>query len=488
MELAKLTITNAVRGLRAGRFSAVELTASCREAIRSRNVDLAAFLEIFEDAEEAAIAADHTRKELGDLAPPLLGIPLATKDNICIAGKTASAGSRMLEHYRAPYSATVVERLRHAGAIFLGRTNMDEFAMGSSTEHSAFGPTKNPHDLTRVPGGSSGGSAAAVGADMCLGALGSDTGGSIRQPASFCGIVGFKPSYGAVSRHGLIAMASSLDQIGPMTKSVADAKLLFHTIAGKDPFDATSREVALPTGDPEAYPRTMDLRIGVPREFFGEGLDPEVAAAIRAVLDRLREAGAAIEEISLPHASLALAAYYIIAPAEISSNLARFDGIRYGHRAAGAENLAAIYTRSRSSGFGSEVKRRIMLGTYTLSAGYYDAYYRRAEFARRAITDDFGEAFRSVDIILGPTTPTPAFALGARTEDPLAMYLADIYTVGANLAGLPALSLPVGTVPSGTARLPVGLQLIGKRFADADLLDTAEMIEAMLALPHGAHS
>jgi aspartyl-tRNA(Asn)/glutamyl-tRNA(Gln) amidotransferase subunit A len=363
--------------------------------------------------------------------------------------------------------------------LFLGKTNMDEFAMGSSTENSAFGPTKNPHDLTRVPGGSSGGSAAAVAAGLAIAALGSDTGGSIRQPASFCGVVGFKPSYGTVSRSGLIAMASSLDQIGPLTRSVADARIIFHAMRGSDELDATTVEVR----HPESRNPKRKWVLGVPKEYFGKGLDPDVEAVIRSAIRECESVGGEIREISLPHAEYGLAAYYIVMPAEVSANLARFDGIRYGHSSNQASTLLEVYEKSRSEGFGPEAKRRIMLGTFTLSHGYYDAYYLKAQQVRRLIQDDFERAFADVDVIVGPTSPTPAFRIGEKTADPLAMYLADIYTVGANLAGIPAISIPAGFVEREGVKLPVGFHLMGHWFRDDSLLDFAEAVEARLPKP-----
>ncbi len=483
MKLNELTIRDAGAGLRKKEFSVSELVAACTDAIAAKDSDMHAYLEIFTDARGEAEKRDEELASYDDAErlklPPLFGIPLAIKNNILIAGKRCTAGSRMLEYYVAPYDATVIRKLKQQGAIFLGKTNMDEFAMGGSTEHSAFGPTKNPRDLTRVPGGSSGGSAAAVAGDMCLGALGSDTGGSIRQPAAFCGIVGMKPSYGAVSRHGLIAMASSLDQIGPMAKSVADAKILFDAIAGKDAFDAT-------VGEKKQKPENergelKNIKVGIPREYLDmqgcmAGLDAGVEETIKDALKKMKQAGATLEEISLPHASVALPAYYIIVPSEVSANLARFDGIRYGHRASDAATLAEIYTHSRAEGFGAEAKRRIMLGTYALSAGYYDAYYVKAQKARALIREDFEKAFTKVHVIVSPTTTNPAFILGGAGADPLTMYRQDIYTVAINLAGLPALSLPAVRAAS----LPVGLQLIAPRHADERLFSIAQAVESLL--------
>ena len=462
MNLADLTIERARRALDAGEFSAAELTEAYLERIAARNPELNAYLEVFPAlAREQAAAAD-ARIKRGESAP-LTGIPLSIKDNILIKGQICSAASKMLADYRASYDATVIAKLKAQDAIFLGRTNLDEFAMGSSTENSAFGPTKNPRDLERVPGGSSGGSAAALAADLCLGALGSDTGGSIRQPAGFSGVVGFKPTYGAVSRSGLIAMASSLDQIGPLAKTVADAKIIFEAIRGRDPLDATS----IDGGGDLISPRG---KIGVPEHFLGEGIEPGVLSAFRAGLEKLRAAGWETQEISLPNLKYSLACYYIIMPAEASTNLARYDGLRYGLHRSG-ENLLDDYRQSRAAGFGPEVRRRIMLGTYVLSAGYYDAYYGQATRVRELIAADFRNAFREVDAVALPTTPDIAFRLGEKTADPLQMYLADIFTVSANLAGLPAIS-----VPAPTAGLPVGLQLIGPTGHDLELCRIAQSI------------
>lgn len=487
MKLNELTISHAIHGLREKQFSATELLSDCHDAITAKDRDLHAYLEVFDDAKNQAREADkiftNTHADERAHLPLLLGIPFAIKDNILVFNKQCTAGSRMLEHYVASYDATIVKKLKNQGAVILGKTNLDEFAMGSSTEHSAFGPTKNPLDTTRVPGGSSGGSAAAVAANLCLGALGSDTGGSIRQPASFCGIVGMKPSYGAVSRHGLIAMASSLDQIGPLAKTVEDAKIIFQAIAGKDIFDSTSVELE----NQGVKVKNLDLKnikIGIPKEYFGEGLDPRVKKNIRDALEKIERAGATLHEISLPHAEYALPAYYIIVPSEVSANLARYDSIRYGAYATANHqpstvNLYDFYAQTRAHGFGAEVKRRIMLGTYALSAGYYDAYYLKAQKVRRLIAKDFEDAFQKVDIIIGPTTPTAAFRFGERSHDPLSMYYADLYTVAVNLAGLPALSMPAGIVAGATPSLPAGLQLIGPRAKDYFLLKIGALIESL---------
>jgi aspartyl-tRNA(Asn)/glutamyl-tRNA(Gln) amidotransferase subunit A len=419
---------------------------------------------------------------------PLGGVPLAVKDLFCTEGAPSQAGSRILEDYRPPYTATVVARLASAGAPLLGKTNQDEFAMGSSTENSAFGPTRNPWDRERVPGGSSGGSAAAVAAGLAPWALGTDTGGSIRQPAALCGIVGLKPTYGAVSRYGMIAFASSLDQAGPLTRDVTDAALLLRSMVGaRDPLDSTSLEF------PGAIelPVALDLRgmrLGVPAELSGEGIEPGVLAVFEATLERARELGAIVEPCALPHAPHALAAYYVIAPAEASSNLARFDGVRYGYRAPGADELIEMYTRTRHDGFGAEVKRRIMLGTYALSSGYYDAYYGRAQRVRTKIAEDFATAFERFDFIATPTAPGVAFALGAKTADPLAMYLNDFCTVPMSLAGIPAISIPGGLAapPEGGAPLPVGFQLAGPPFSENALLSAAHALERSIAFDGSA--
>jgi len=409
-------------------------------------------------------------------APALAGVPVALKDNLCTRGWPTTAGSRILDGFRPPYDATVVTRLRQAGAIILGKTNCDEFAMGSSTENSAFGPTRNPWDLDRVPGGSSGGSAAAVAAGEAALALGSDTGGSIREPAAFCGVVGLKPTYGRVSRYGLIAFASSLDQIGPIARDVRDAALLLQVIAGRDPADSTSADVAVPPYTERLSGSIQGLRVGIVREFFAEGIEPAVAAAVRAALDVLRGLGATCEDVSLPHAPYALPAYYLIAPAEASSNLARYAGVQYGHRAA-AGDLYTLYARTRREGFGAEVKRRIMLGTYALSAGYYDAFYLRAQRVRTLVRKDFEDAFARFDVLVGPVTPTPAFRLGEKVDDPIQMYLSDIYTVPVNLAGVPGVSVPCGFVRG----LPVGLQIIGRPFEEGVILNAAYAFEQATA-------
>ncbi len=462
-------ISDIVAEVSSGSSSAVDVTQEYLSRIEERDTDLHAFLLVDRERAlaEAALVDERVRK--GDELLPLAGVPIAVKDNMCVAGTVTTAGSRMLENHVAAYDAFVVEKLRAAGAVLIGKTNMDEFAMGSSTENSAFGATKNPIDTSRVPGGSSGGSAAAVAADMVPIALGSDTGGSIRQPAAFCGVVGLKPTYGSVSRSGLIAMASSLDQIGPFAHSVADARTLFEVIRGKDPKDATS----VTAHGREA--KTAGWTVGIPREYFGEGLEEGVRLSIEGVIAKLKKSGVTIKEISLPHSPHALAVYYIIMPAEVSSNLARFDGLRYGyHETTGT--LAGDYAEAKSKGFGREVRRRIILGTHVLSSGYYDEFYGRAQKVRTLIARDFASAFASVDAILTPTSPTLPFKFGEKTNDPLTMYLSDVYTVPVNLAGVPALSLPCGSI----GELPVGVQLIGKPFDEGTLFALGEHIESLV--------
>ncbi|OHA11701.1 MAG: glutaminyl-tRNA synthase (glutamine-hydrolyzing) subunit A [Candidatus Sungbacteria bacterium RIFCSPLOWO2_02_FULL_51_17] len=475
MELRDLTIRTIAEGMRKKTFSAEEVVSAYCATIRRKDAGLHCYLEVFEEyALNEARRLDGSVDAFSDL-PPLWGAPIAIKDNMLLEGMHASSASKVLEPYVASYDATAVSRLKKAGAIIIGRTNMDEFAMGSSTENSVCGPTKNPHDPARVPGGSSGGSAAAVAADLAVAALGSDTGGSIRQPASFCGVVGLKPTYGAVSRFGLMAMASSLDQIGPLAKNVDDARLLFDAIKGGDEYDATAVADA-----PRPDVAGERLRIGLPREYFGAGLDDDIKAVVMGAVKKLELLGHSVKEISLPMSEYALATYYIIMPAEVSANLARYDGIRYGHSAQNAETLFDVYAKSRAEGFGAETKRRVMLGTYILSHGYYDAYYLKAQKVRRRIQDDFRRAFEGVDCIVGPTSPTPAFAFGERTADPLKMYLADIYTVAVNLAGLPALSQNAGFVERGDSRLPVGIQTIAPWFGEERIFSIAGQLEREL--------
>ncbi len=408
--------------------------------------------------------------------PPLAGVPVAIKDVLAMRGAPATAGSKILEGYLPPYDATAVAKLEAAGAVLLGKLNCDEFAMGSSNENSAYGPVRNPRALDRVPGGSSGGSAAAVAAGFCVGSLGTDTGGSIRQPAAFCGVVGLLPSYGRVSRYGLIAFASSLDRVGPFARSVEDAAVLLEVLAGKDARDATSSDLPVAAYAAELGKGVEGLRVGVPAEYFGEGLDPEVRAAVERAIESLRAEVSVITPVSLPHTRYAIPTYYVLATAEASSNLSRFDGVRFGLRAPGVETLHGMYRETRDEGFGAEVKRRILLGTYALSAGYYDAYYRKAQQVRTLLTRDFLQAFEQVDVLITPMTPTPAFRLGEKADDPLSMYLADIYTVAASLAGLPGISVPCGTTAEG---LPIGVQLIGRHFDEATMLRAAAALERM---------
>ena len=434
------------------------------DAAEKLNATLNAFLEI--DRNGALERAAAVESSGGTLA----GLPVAVKDNLCVVGLQASCGSRILGDYHPPYNATVIERLTQAGAVIIGKTNCDEFAMGSSNENSAFGPVRNPWDTSRVPGGSSGGSAAAVAAGIVPVALGSDTGGSVRQPASLCGVIGLKPTYGRNSRYGLVAFASSLDQIGIFGREVADVARVLGVIAGRDRHDSTSADVPVPDYSASLIDDLKGARLGFPRALFGEGLDQEVADAVKAVVDVYRELGAEIVDVDLPHAKYAIAVYYIIATAEASSNLARFDGVRYGFRAEDTPELRQMYRRTRAEGFGAEVKRRIMLGTYVLSAGYYDAYYLKAQKVRTLIKNDFLNAFMSCDAIITPTSPSTAFALGEKVDDPLAMYLNDIYTVTANLAGVPGISVPCGL---STERLPIGFQLLGPYWSEPELFKLA---------------
>jgi len=454
--------------------SAESITDRCLETIRRTDSRVHAFLHVDADgARQQARNVDIKRRK-GQALGPLAGIPIALKDVFCTRGIPTSCGSRILSDFRPPYDAHVVDALRRADAVIIGKTNCDEFAMGSSTENSAFGPTYNPWDLSRTPGGSSGGSAAAVAADQVPIALGTDTGGSIRQPAAFCSVVGLKPTYGRVSRYGLVAFASSLDQAGPMATTVADAALLLQTIAGPDRRDATSVDQPVPTYLAELDQPVRSLTIGVVREYFGDGLDSEVEGAVRSALRVLQEQGATLREISLPHSRYAIATYYLVATAEASSNLARYDGVHYGHRSTQAAGLIDLYERSRGEGFGPEVKRRIMLGTFALSSGYKDAYYDHALRLRRLIKGDFDAAFRQCDVIAGPTAPTPPFKIGEKSADPLAMYLSDIYTISCNLAGIAGLSLPCGMTRTG---LPVGLQLLAGPFDEGRLLRVARQYE-----------
>lgn len=469
------TIADAGRRLRSGEVTSVELLDSSLAVAARTEAQLHAFLTI--DRDRARETADRADADLaaGKDRGPLHGIPIALKDNMTTRGLETTAASQILSGYVPPYNATVVDRLAEGGAVLVGKTNLDEFAMGSSTENSAYGTSYNPWDITRVPGGSSGGSAAAVAAGSALGALGSDTGGSIRQPASLCGVVGMKPTYGTVSRYGLIAFASSLDQIGPLTRTVEDSALVLSTVWGHDPLDATSYPGELPD-IMSGFGRGVDgMRIGVVKELSGEGYEPEVESAVSAMVENLAAAGAEIIEVSLPSFDIALSAYYLIAPAEASANLARFDGIRYGHRAAG-DTTESLMSRTRAEGFGPEVVRRILLGTYALSAGYYDAFYGQAQRVRAAIQEDFARAYGQVDALVSPTSPTVAFAAGARTDDPLAMYLSDICTIPSNLSGHPAISVPIGLDDQG---LPIGFQVMASSLAEDVMFQVAEEVERL---------
>jgi len=454
----------------AGTKTPLEVVEEVFAVINEKNKEIHAFLDVYEEARSEAQAATERYAQEGDKAPELLGIPFAIKNNILIKGKKATAASKILENYVATYDATVIQRLKDAGAIIIGSTNLDEFAMGSSTENSAFGPTKNPIDPTRVPGGTSGGSAAAVAMGAAVAALGTDTGGSIRQPASFCGIVGFKPTYGAVSRYGLIASGSSLDQAGPLTKSVADAEVVYNIIAGIDPLDSTTIE----SDTYENAPLKDVYTIGIPRDFLGEGIDADVMEAFEAHVESLRAQGHTVVDIELPLFEKGLAAYYIVQPAEVSSNLARFDGMRYGSQVSG-ESLLDVYENTRALGFGPETKRRILLGTFVLSSGYYDAYYAKAEAVRGLMRTELAKAFTAVDAILIPTSPIPAFKFGEKS-DPLAMYRADIFTVPVSLAGVPALSVPCGSVQRDGIDLPVGVQYIAPHGGDVRLFDIGKKV------------
>src|SRR5881227_2549257 len=474
MELRSLTIDDARSTVQQRKASAVSLAESFYTKIQTDDPKIGAYLTLSKERAIAKAAQIDGLAQNGKELPPLAGVPVAIKDVRVTKGARSTAGSRMLEKFIPPYDCTAVARLEAAGAIVLGKANCDEFAMGSSNENSAYGPVRNPRDKSRVPGGSSGGSAAAVAAGMAVAALGSDTGGSIRQPAAFCGVVGLMPTYGRVSRHGLIAFASSLDHIGPLTRTVKDAAIVLRHIAGRDPMDSTSAELPVPDYVAELDKPLKGLKIGVAKEYFGEGLERETRKAIEAAIQKLASIGCEIVEVSLPHTKYAIPAYYLVATAEASSNLARFDGVRYGYRASGVRSLSDMYRRSRDHGFGPEVKRRIMLGTYALSAGYYDAYYLKAQRVRTLLTRDFEEAFKKVDAIVTPTSPTAAFKLGEKVDDPLAMYLADIYTVTADLAGIPGISVPCGETRDN---LPIGLQILGKHFDEATILRVAHAYE-----------
>lgn len=477
VDIAALTVASARTAVEQRQVTASALAAAFYQKIETDDKEVCAYLTLSRDRAAAQAARIDALADKGEPLPPLAGVPIAIKDVIDTQGIRTTAGSKILETFIAPYDATAVQRLEAAGAVILGKLNCDEFAMGSSNENSAYGPVRNPRDLTRVPGGSSGGSAAAVAAGTALATLGSDTGGSIRQPAAFCGVVGMMPTYGRVSRYGLIAFASSLDHIGPFAKTVSDAALILRTIAGSDPLDSTCADLPVPD-----YPATIGepvkgLRIGIPKEYFAEGLDPEIRAAIEAAIQKLALAGCEVVPIALPNTRYAIPTYYIVATAEASANLARFDGVRYGYRAprAAAKSLAAMYRQSRDTGFGAEVKRRIMLGTYALSSGYYDAYYLKAQRVRALLSQEFATAFAKVDAIITPTTPTPAFKLGEKTDDPVAMYLADVYTVTASLAGIPGISVPCGVTKR--ENLPIGMQILGKHFDESTVFRLAHAIE-----------
>lgn len=474
MELHRLTIHQLNEMLIRKEVSSLEVTQALVDRIEKINDRINAYLTLTrEDALEQARRADEMITK-GKKPSELSGIPLAIKDILCTQGVRTTCGSGILANYIPPYDATVIQRLKAQEAVLLGKTNMDEFAMGSSTENSYFGPTKNPWALDRVPGGSSGGSAAAVAADACIGALGSDTGGSIRQPASFCGIVGLKPTYGRVSRYGLVAFASSLDQVGPLAKDIEDCAILMNTICGFDPRDSTSVNVEVPDFKRALVRDVRGMRIGIPREYFIEGMDSDVENAIENSIGLFKKWGATCSEISLPHTDYALAAYYIICTAEASSNLARYDGVRYGHRTGGYKGIVDMYRKTRTEGFGPEVKRRIMLGTYALSAGYYEAYYRKAAQVRTLVKQEFDEAFKDIDVVLTPNSPTPAFQIGEKTADPLQMYLMDVFTIPVNMAGIPGISIPCGFSRQG---LPIGLQLLGRPFDEETIIRAAYTFE-----------
>jgi aspartyl-tRNA(Asn)/glutamyl-tRNA(Gln) amidotransferase subunit A len=466
------SVAQLAAGLREGQFSSVELTKALLARIAELDPQFNSFISV--DEPGALAAAEEADQQLASgSANVLTGIPIAHKDIFCTDKLRTSCGSRMLDNFVPPYDATVVKSLRTAGTVLLGKTNMDEFAMGSSNESSFYGPVRNPWDLGRVPGGSSGGSAAAIAARLVPAATGTDTGGSIRQPAAFCGITGLKPTYGRVSRLGMVAFASSLDQGGPMARSAQDCALLLNAMAGLDPLDSTSSKEPVEDFSAGLEGSLDGLRIGLPREYFGDGLDRATGESITQSLAELEKLGATLVDVSLPHSNLTVPTYYIVAPAEASTNLSRFDGVRYGHRCENPKDLHDLYTRTREEGFGDEVKRRILIGTYALSAGYYDAYYKKAQQVRRLIRQDFMDCFDSVDVIAGPTTPGPAFALGEKSNDPISMYLEDVYTLAVNLAGLPGMSIPAGLVRG----LPVGLQLIGTHFAESRLLNVAHRFQ-----------
>jgi len=471
MDLLNLNIKKIHQGLVNKEFSDLELTNAYFDKIEKEDKDIHSFLSIYKEQAIAKSKKVDDKISKGENISLLEGVPVSIKDIILVKGMKCTAASKILENYIAPYNATCINKLEKEGVIILGKTNLDEFAMGSSTENSAFGPTKNPIDLTRVPGGSSGGSAASVTASLSAFSLGTDTGGSIRQPASLCGIVGLKPTYGRVSRYGVMAYGSSLDQVGTLTKTVEDTRIVFNAIKGVDPLDSTS----IDRKDLDQAYNIKDLVIGIPREYFIEGVDPKVALLVKQAIKKYEDMGASVEEVSLPHTKYAIPAYYIISASEASTNLARFDGVKYGFSK--GDNLKDLYFQSKGAGFGKEVRRRIMLGTYALSSGYYDAYYLKAQKVRMLIEKDFKEAFKKVDVIVSPTCPTPAFKIGEKTQDPVQMYLSDIFTVSVNLANLCGISVPCGTVEVDSVNLPVGLQLIGKPFEESKIMYMAEIME-----------
>ncbi|HID96302.1 MAG TPA: Asp-tRNA(Asn)/Glu-tRNA(Gln) amidotransferase subunit GatA [Candidatus Latescibacteria bacterium] len=477
MDLMRLTAHELKEGIVRGETSSYEVVNSLFDRIEKIDRDINAYISLLK--EEALRKAEEVDRRIdrGEKVGKLAGIPLAVKDNICVRGTKTTCGSKILENFVSPYDATVIERLKSADAVIIGKTNMDEFAMGSSTETSYFGVTRNPYDLSRVPGGSSGGSAAAVASGETVLALGSDTGGSIRQPASFCGVVGLKPTYGRVSRFGLVAYASSLDQIGPLTKDVTDCALLLGVLAGHDLRDSTSGDLEVPDYLALLQEGVKGIRLGIPEEYFAEGLDPEVNSSVMHLVQQLADLGAEVENASLPHTGYAIASYYLLATAEASANLARYDGVKYGFRAEEAADLDDMYCYTRSIGFGDEVKRRIMLGTYALSAGYYEAYYRKAQKVRTLIKQDFQKAFERFDVLITPTSPTVAFKIGEKLDDPLKMYLSDVYTISVNLAGIPAVSVPCGISAEG---LPIGLQILGRHFDEATVLRVAYAVEQVV--------
>jgi aspartyl-tRNA(Asn)/glutamyl-tRNA(Gln) amidotransferase subunit A len=474
MDLNTLTIDQARTAIAQGEISATNLVESFYSRIEEQDRAIGAYLTLCKDRALAKANSIDGLVQKRQPLPPLAGVPMGVKDVMVMRGVRATAGSKFLKDYIPPYTCTAVERLEAAGAVVLGKMNCDEFAMGSSNENSAYGPVHNPRDLSRVPGGSSGGSAAAVAAGMAVATLGSDTGGSIRQPAALCGVVGLMPTYGRVSRYGLIAFASSLDHIGPLTKTVKDAALVLKAIAGRDPMDSTSADLPVPDYLAELQKPIKALKLGMAKEYFSEGLDPQVRSAVESAIQRLATLGCEVIPVSLPHTQYAIPTYYLVATAEASSNLARFDGVRYGHRASGIRTLGEMYERSRDEGFGPEVKRRILLGTYALSSGYYDAYYLKAQKVRTLLTRDFEQAFEKVDAIVTPTSPTTAFKLGEKSDNPLAMYLADIYTVTADLVGIPGISVPCG---EDSQRLPIGLQILGRHFDESTVLRLAYAYE-----------